>query len=109
MAGGGHFEGSIVYDTRLIYDDAVSNTYLRLVYAAVICLPLLASSEARVRVFGVLITLSVLVSFLFATYAFTSVWCYLAAVVSAYVAFVVFQLPRRTGEPAGDRAAELVK
>ena len=85
--------GSIVYDTRLIYDDAVSKTVLRVVYAAVICLPLLASSAPRVRAFGMLVTLSVLLAFLFATYAFTSIWCYLAAVVSAYVVFMMFRLP----------------
>lgn len=87
--------GSIVYDTRLIYDDAVSKTVLRVVYAAVICLPLLASTAPRVRFFGLLVTLSVLLAFLFAIYAFTSIWCYLAAVVSAYVAFMMFRLPRR--------------
>jgi hypothetical protein len=55
-----------------------------------------------VRTFGVLVTLSVAVSFRFAAYAFTSVWCYLAAVVSAYVVFMMFRLPR----PEDGAAAE---
>lgn len=91
----GFARGSIVYDTRLIYDDVVSTTVLRVVYAAVICLPLLASSAPGVRSFGIVVTLSVVAAFLFAIYAFTSVWCYLAAVVSAHVAVMLFRLPRR--------------
>lgn len=87
--------GSILYDTRLIYDGAVSKTVLRVTYAGVICLPLLASTAPGVRFFGVLVTLSVLAAFLFATYAFTSIWCYFAAVVSAWIAFMMFRLPDR--------------
>jgi hypothetical protein len=94
--------GSIVYDTQLIYDDVISKTALRLTYAAVICIPLLASTAPGVRAFGMLVTLSVLLAFLFATYAFTSIWCYFAAVVSAYIAFMMFRLPRL----AGGRAIE---
>jgi len=89
--------GSILYDTRLIYDDAVSKTVLRVTYAGVICLPLLASTAHGVRFFGVLVTLSVLVAFLFATYAFTSIWCYFAALVSAWITFMLFRLPHRAG------------
>ena len=88
-------QGSIVYDTRLIYDDFVSKSVLRIVYASVICLPLLASTAPGVRSFGRMVMLSVLLAFLFALYAFTSIWCYLAAVASAYVSFIMFRLPKR--------------
>ena len=50
--------GSILYDTRLIHDGVVSKEVLRVAYAGVICLPLLASSAPGVRGFGVLVTLS---------------------------------------------------
>jgi hypothetical protein len=91
---------SILYNTQLIYDASVSKTLLRVIYAAVICLPLLASTAPGVRIFGVLVTLSVLTAFLFASYAFTSIWCYFAAVVSSYVAFMVFRLSGRSGHKA---------
>ncbi len=93
--------GSIVYHTRLVYDGLVSTTVLRVVYVGVICLPLLASSAPAVRGFGVLVALSVVVTFLFVTYAFTSVWCYLAAVVSGYVALLMYHLPRHAGRGDG--------
>ena len=93
----GMARGSIVYESRLVYEGLVSTTVLRLVYAGVICLPLLACTARGVRSFGVLVTLSVVLGFLFATYAFTSVWCYLAAVVSAYLAIAMLRLPGRGG------------
>lgn len=88
---------SILYNPQPFYGDLVSNTVLRVIYAAVICLPLLASTAPGVRVFGVLVALSVLLAFLFATYAFTSIWCYSAAVVSAYIAVMMFRLPSPVG------------
>lgn len=92
--------GSILYDTRLIYDGAVSKTVLRVTYAGVICLPMLVSTAPGVRFFGVLVTFSVLLAFLFANYAFTSIWCYLAAAVSAYVVFLMFRLQVPSGRQA---------
>lgn len=94
---------SIQYDTRLIYDDFGSVTVLRLAYAALICLPLLACTAYGVRTFGVLITVSVIVTFLFSAYAFTSVWCYFAALLSGYVVFLMFRLPSRSQRLATNR------
>lgn len=88
--------GSILYDTRTIYDGVLSRTFLRAVYVGVICGPLLACTAPGVRGFGILVTLSVAVAFLFATHAFTSIWCYLAAGVSAWLLLVILRLP-----PAG--------
>jgi hypothetical protein len=85
---------SIVYDSRLIYDVGVPHQALRLFYAAIICLPLLASSAQPVRVFGLLIAASMALSLGFAAYAFTSVWCLFAAVLSAWIAVIVRPLPR---------------
>jgi hypothetical protein len=45
---------------------------------AVVCL-LLASSAQEEGGFGVLVTISVVATLLFMTYAFTLVWCYFAA------------------------------
>lgn len=92
--------GSILYDTRTIYDGVLSRTFLRAVYVGVICGPLLACTAPGVRGFGILVTLSVAVAFLFATHAFTSIWCYLAAGVSAWLLLVILRLP-----PAGRGAA----
>ncbi|WP_433989425.1 hypothetical protein SuNHUV7_40370 (plasmid) [Pseudoseohaeicola sp. NH-UV-7] len=83
---------SIDYNSTLIWDDIVPHSVLRVVYAGVVCIPLLTSSAKPIRIFGVLITLSVIVGFLFANYAFTSVWCFMAAIVSGYMLFVMRQV-----------------
>ena len=95
---------SIVYDTRLIYDDLVPRNVLRVIYAAVICLPLLACAAPGVRTFGVLVTVSVAAAFLFAAHAFTSVWCFFAAATSAYVTVTTFRLPPRAPGRSGPPA-----
>lgn len=84
---------SIDYDTRLIYDGWLPALVPNIAYGAIVCLPLLASSVAGVRVFGAMMTLAGMVTVLLAVYAFTSVWCYFAAFASAHVALVVMRLP----------------
>jgi hypothetical protein len=84
--------GSILYDPRLIYEGIVSHMGLRLFYAALVCLPLLAHSAAPIRLFGVIITLSVVLTFAFANYAFVSIWCFFAALISASILVVIGRL-----------------
>lgn len=80
---------SIDYNSRLIWEGIVPYTVIRVIYASIVCLPLLFSSEKHIRVFGVIITLSVIAGFAFAQYAFTSVWCFMAAIVSSYLLFAM--------------------
>lgn len=80
---------SILYDPQLIWDGILSRTFVRVVYAAIICAPLVMSSNAHIRIFGILITVSVIGGFLFAAYAFTSIWCFVAAIISIYIVIVI--------------------
>jgi hypothetical protein len=80
---------SIDYNSRLIWQGIVPYSVIRVIYASIVCLPLLFSSVRHIRVFGVIITLSVIAGFAFAHYAFTSVWCFMAAIVSAYLIFAL--------------------
>jgi hypothetical protein len=84
--------GSILYDARLVYDGLVSHMGLRVFYAALVCVPLIAHSLAPIRLFGILIALSVALSFAFANYAFISVWCFFAALLSVAVLAVIERL-----------------
>ena len=86
-------EGWLWRIDQTIYDGVLSRTFLRAVYVGVICGPLLACTAPGVRGFGILVTLSVAVAFLFATHAFTSIWCYLAAGVSAWLLVTILRLP----------------
>lgn len=87
---------SILYQPTLIYDDIIPRTGIRIFYAAIVGIPLLLSSVAIVRIFGVLILLSVVSGFLFFEYAFTSIWCFIAAILSIYIVRIMLRLPVKT-------------
>ena len=95
-------QGSILYETRLIYDRVAPSAVLIFIYGSVVCLPLLASSAPGIRPFGVLVAASMLLTLLFAGYAFKSVWCYLAAVNSVYISLMMWRLPKPVSHRAFD-------
>ena len=82
---------SIKYQTTLIYDGIVGREVLRVIYAAIIVASLFICSARKIRVFAVLIFVSVIAARLFFDYAFISVWCYFAAVLSLYVLYIVHE------------------
>jgi len=82
-------KGSILYQPVLIYDEIVSRTAVRVFYAIIVAVPLLFSTVATLRFFGILIFVSVAVSAAFFAYAFVSIWCFFAAILSAYVVYII--------------------
>jgi len=81
--------GSIHYELSTIYDGRIDVNLLRLLYAGLVMLPLLASSVPALRRFGMLLVGSFLISALLYRYAFISVWCFFAAVLSLYIVAVL--------------------
>lgn len=94
-------EHSIHYVTPTVYPSPGMNVLGRLIYAAIICLPLVLSSHPALRGFGWLVLASVVLGFAFASHAFTSIWCFLAAVLSAYILVVLRALTSRRRMPMG--------
>ncbi|MBT8412660.1 MAG: hypothetical protein KJP02_12820 [Octadecabacter sp.] len=86
---------SIDYQTRLIYDGIFERSTLKLFYAAIILSALFMSSDRRIIIFGVMIMVSLAVTYAFFAYAFISVWCFFAAILSAYMTVVIVRAPRR--------------
>ncbi|WP_319003898.1 DUF6629 family protein [Ruegeria profundi] len=80
---------SIHYSSPLMWDSIMLRTLIRGVYAIIVCAPILLSSISAVRMFGFLTTLSVIGGFVVAHYAFTSIWCFAAAILSCYVLFII--------------------
>jgi hypothetical protein len=78
--------GSLLYHSQLIYDPYIAPHLGRLLYALIVLLPLIGSSDSMVRHFGVLILASVLVSVPLFSYAFVSIWCFFVALLSVYLA-----------------------
>jgi hypothetical protein len=77
--------GSIQYEPRLIYEPYLGREVIRAVYAVIVAFPLVSSSATEVRRFGALILASVILSALAFSYAFVSIWCFFAALLSAYL------------------------
>ena len=82
-------KGSILYQPVLIYDGIVSRTAVRVFYAIIIAVPLLFSTVTSLRFFGILIFVSVAISAVFFAYAFVSIWCFFAAILSAYIVYII--------------------
>lgn len=74
------------------------------IYLAAVCVPLLASGNRRVRPLGVGTLLFALISVLLFEHAFASVWCFFAAILSGYLAFIIGSIP---GESLEEREATL--
>ena len=83
---------SIQYSNPQMLNDETFRLAARVTYAVIVCAPLMLSSHPQVRVYGLLILISVVVSFSFASYAFTSIWCFLAAGLSVYMIIVLRSL-----------------
>ena len=58
---------------------------MRGIYALQVFLALILSTNHKVRLFGVMIMISVIGTFAFFKYAFVSVWCLFAAILSVYL------------------------
>ncbi len=62
-----------------------------MIYAVIVVLALLLTSDRYVRYFGIIILTSVVVSKLLFDYAFISIWCFFAAVLSLYIIYMLHQ------------------
>lgn len=80
---------SLEYKTILIYEGFIDRSILRAVYAVIVIGSLLLSSHRLIQVFGVLVMASLVLTYAFYAYAFISVWCFFAAVLSVYLAVIL--------------------
>lgn len=83
---------SIDYKLRIISDGYVSQQFITGVYMMVIFVPLLLSSDRFHRVFGVLVTLSSVVTWIFFDWVYLSVWCFFASLVTLYIFFMILRI-----------------
>ncbi len=80
-------QGSIDYQTRLLYDQVFPRAVSRLLYMLIVLGPLWLSQLVQLRVAGGFIALSLVVAYCFYNYAFVSVWCFFAAILSGYIVY----------------------
>ncbi|MDQ7074299.1 MAG: hypothetical protein Q9O24_03920 [Gammaproteobacteria bacterium] len=83
-------EGNIVYQTQLLYDAYFSQLWVYAIYCAIVLLPLLGASDQEVKRFGYMVTGAALFVLLAYNYALISLWGFLVALLSLYVARIVY-------------------
>ena len=79
---------SISYQTTLIYDEYLPRIVVTTGYMLIVLVPLMLSSDRHHRILGILVFLSAILAMAFFNFAFISVWCYFAAVISLYICYI---------------------
>jgi hypothetical protein len=88
---------SIIYEIESGYRSTISIPLpASALYALIILVPLLLSSYLHLRVFGVLVTLSMVLTSRFYDDALISVWCFFAAVLSLYLGYMILTVRQST-------------
>ncbi len=103
----GIMQNSVFYQHQPLFDWHWNDWIARTGYALVVTLPLLAASLPKLRVFGTLIALSLILSAVYFDHAFTSVWCFFAAILSFYVLRMVQDNARQASPELLIRHGEL--
>jgi hypothetical protein len=101
---------SIGYDiTRSAAFEVVPIICWQMLYVILVGVPLLIAPVRGFAFFGLAVLLAAAVSHIFYWYAFASVWCFFAALLSLYLCFCFGRLPlpsaALTGKPRGNAAA----
>lgn len=86
--------GSIDYQAEVSGSALLGHQPVTLLYALIICLPLLLSPSWRLRLLALALALAFAVAQLAFLHAFSSVWCYFSAVLSVLVVWVVGEQQR---------------
>ncbi len=88
-----HSNGRLLYDVSnlqsILHNFVNTEPVGELVYWGFIVLPLLAVSDRAVKLFGVLIFISIFLTWLTYSATFNSVWCFYCAVLSIVVIWIV--------------------
>jgi Family of unknown function (DUF6629) len=99
---------SIQYDLSGVpIAQAIAVLVWQVVYLSLVCLPLLLSREPRLRALGVSVAIAAVITHVAFRYAFASVWCFFAAILSIHICFVLYRLPTPDGDDHGRMAGRL--
>jgi hypothetical protein len=80
---------SLKYKMILFHEDYLPLLARNSLYAVLTLVPLLSASDRYIKVFGVLIVISLALTNFYYEYAFVSVWCFFAAILSIYLVVMI--------------------
>ena len=82
--------GSISYNVNTVWHNFINTEPVgQLVYWGFIVLPLVALRDKAVRLFGVMIFVSIFLTWFTHAMAFNSVWCFYSAVLSVMILWII--------------------
>ena len=84
---------SIRYITYYFFNSITPQNFSFYLYAFIMILPLIISSRKTINLLGILITLGALITYFYFHYTFTSVWCFMAALISIYLTYIIRTIP----------------
>jgi hypothetical protein len=82
---------AISYQGTVLFDFIMRREMTYVVYVFVILAPLLTSSIRSINIFGLLLVLVIITTYVFFSYAYISVFCFGGAVMSVYLLYMVFR------------------
>lgn len=82
-------QGSLNYNTTLLADRWINLGAGSTVYGVIITVPFMISGSVRLRWFGGSLLVAFLITHLAYGYAFTSVWCFFSALLSASLFWII--------------------
>jgi hypothetical protein len=91
--------GSIDYQLTPTLAPTGGHMGFTLIYALIICLPLLLHPYRRLRLLGLALAVSFAVAQLAFLYAFTSVWCFFSALMSIFLLWIIRDAPPLPARP----------
>lgn len=66
-----------------------------LLYGTSVIVPFFICSIKKIHYYGVISLVSLMVAYGWKAYAFTSVWCFCAAILSSYLLWMLYKLPKK--------------
>ncbi len=81
----------IIYEGKELFDYIVGRQTTYTIYAAVVVGSLLLSRDVNVKIFGLLVAAVMVVTYLFFSYAYISVFCFGGAVMSLYLVWMILR------------------
>lgn len=81
---------AISYEGKELFDYIIGRPTTYAIYVAVVVGSLLLSRNADVRIFGFLVAAVMVMTYLFVSYAYISVFCFGAALTSFYLVWMIF-------------------
>ncbi len=88
------FPHAISYHGTLLFDFIMRRQLTYAIYLFVIIAPLLTSSDRHAQIFGILISIVVIVTYLLFWFAYISAFCFGGALMSLYIVYMLFREPK---------------